>query len=275
MARIRSLKIGFFQNESLCELSSWHRLLFEGLWVLADREGRLEDRPRRIKAELFPYDELDVETLLKDLAQRNFIWRYDADGVPAIAIVNFLKHQRPNVRESVSLIPAPICGKGSVLHVQGKGEGEWSLGSGLGKGEGEDADGASGADGAPPLALIPKSRVEDFVELWNTRTLPPIARCRELTSSRRRHVKARITERPLSEWADIFERIQRSAFCRGENDRGWRASFDWVSGSPDVAVKVLEGKYDDRKNGAPVKANPRILGGMTPWERMRRAGLLK
>jgi len=32
------------------------RLLYPGLWMLADREGRLEDRPLRIKAEILPYD---------------------------------------------------------------------------------------------------------------------------------------------------------------------------------------------------------------------------
>jgi hypothetical protein len=33
------------------------RLLFTGLWCLADREGRLEDRPAEIKAEIFSYDD--------------------------------------------------------------------------------------------------------------------------------------------------------------------------------------------------------------------------
>jgi len=209
----------------------------------------LEDRPRRIKAELFPYDDLDVDKLLTDLAQRGFVIRYGADGVPAIAIPGFLKHQRPNIREAASAITPPLFEKSTTLHVQGQGEG--SLGNGLGNGlvEGESADGADGADGAPPVS---KSRVEDFVELWNTHTLPPVARCRELTSTRRRHVKARLTERKLEEWVTVFDRIQASSFCRGANERGWKASFDWVSGSPDVAVKVLEGKYDDR-NGSTQK----------------------
>ena len=44
----------------------------------------------------------------------------------------------------------------------------------------------------------------------------------------------------------MFARIQASAFCRGDNERGWVADFAWVIGSPDVAVKVLEGKYDNR-----------------------------
>mgnify|MGYP000908911690 CR=1 FL=1 len=56
MARIRSIKIGFFQNDTLSLMPASTRLLFCGLWVLADREGRLEDRPGRIWAELFPYE---------------------------------------------------------------------------------------------------------------------------------------------------------------------------------------------------------------------------
>ncbi len=35
MARIRSIKIGFFRNEILASLPFQHRLLFEGLWLLA------------------------------------------------------------------------------------------------------------------------------------------------------------------------------------------------------------------------------------------------
>ena len=44
MARARLLKPGFFTNEDLCELPAFGRLLFAGLWTIADREGRLEDR---------------------------------------------------------------------------------------------------------------------------------------------------------------------------------------------------------------------------------------
>jgi hypothetical protein len=40
------------------------------------------------------------------------------------------------------------------------------------------------------------------------------------------------------------KRIASSAFCTGTNDRGWRATPDWLL-RPDTAAKVLEGKYDD------------------------------
>ncbi len=168
MPRIRSLKIGLFHNEELCDLSPWHRLLFAGLPLIADKEGRLEDRPRRIKVELFPYDDLDIDVLLTDLARRGFVLRYVADGVAAIAIPNFLKHQRPNNKEAASVIPAPTCEQCGDRHE--KDQGEWSLGSGLGNGlgKGEAADGAAGADGAPPKVLM--TRAEDLMAAWNTTT---------------------------------------------------------------------------------------------------------
>ena len=62
--RARNLKPGFFKNEDLAELPFEGRLLFAGLWCLADREGRLEDRPKRIKAEIFAFDSVDVDKLL-------------------------------------------------------------------------------------------------------------------------------------------------------------------------------------------------------------------
>ena len=54
--RARNIKPGFFKNDTLAELEFAARLLFIGLWGLADRAGRLEDRPKKIKAEVFPYD---------------------------------------------------------------------------------------------------------------------------------------------------------------------------------------------------------------------------
>ena len=83
------------------------RLLFIGLWTIADRDGRLLDRPKRIKAELFPYDDCDVESLLSQLASRNFIVRYVANGQKAIQIANFLKHQNPHKAERESDIAPP------------------------------------------------------------------------------------------------------------------------------------------------------------------------
>lgn len=107
MARSRNIKPSFFTNEQLAELPFDARLLFIGLWTLADREGRLEDRPKRVKMSLFPADNVDPDKLLNMLAQEGFIVRYEKEGSKYIQVVNFRKHQNPHVNERPSTIPVP------------------------------------------------------------------------------------------------------------------------------------------------------------------------
>lgn len=120
MARARNIKPGLFKNEILAEQSIFTRLLFIGLWTLADREGRLEDRPKRIKLELFPCDSDDVEQGLSALSENGFIVRYEVNNVKIIEIVNFLRHQTPHGTEKDSVLPA-IDGSITVHQRDSKG----------------------------------------------------------------------------------------------------------------------------------------------------------
>lgn len=107
MARSRNIKPGFFTNDVLAEIEPLGRLLFAGLWTIADRAGRLEDRPKKIKAEILPYDDCDVDKLLNSLYSYGFILRFQVNGVGYIQIVNFSKHQNPHKNEAPSSIPEP------------------------------------------------------------------------------------------------------------------------------------------------------------------------
>ena len=118
MARARNIKPGFFKNEALADSSCETRLLFIGLWTLADREGRLEDRPRRIRAELFPFDGFDVDSMLTELQGLGFLTRYEVDGNKYIQITNFVKHQDPHYREKASEIP-PLPGSANEIVATG------------------------------------------------------------------------------------------------------------------------------------------------------------
>ena len=108
MARARNIKPGFFRNADLVELSFEARLFFIGLWTAADRDGRLEDRPKQIKMEIFPADSVDCDALLNDLAAIKMVERYEVDGKRFIQVTNFSKHQNPHRDEKASSIPAPI-----------------------------------------------------------------------------------------------------------------------------------------------------------------------
>ena len=108
MARARNIKPGFFTNEVLAELPFESRLLFIGLWTIADRAGRFHDRPKRIKMQVFPGDSVDVNELLEQLAKAGFVWRYEVDGERYCQIVNWDRHQNPHKNEVESEIPPPI-----------------------------------------------------------------------------------------------------------------------------------------------------------------------
>ncbi len=107
MARSRNIKPSFFCNDILADTDPLARLLFIGLWTIADREGRLEYRPKRIKAEILPYDDCDVENLVNQLVKGGFLHVYKAGQTEYIQVVNFSKHQNPHMKEQASTIPAP------------------------------------------------------------------------------------------------------------------------------------------------------------------------
>lgn len=105
--RARLLKPGFFTNEDLAQLPVRARLLFAGLWGLADREGRLEDRPERIKAAIFPYERVRIEPLIAALTRAGFVKRYTAVYTRCLALPTFAKNQHPHPREPASILPPP------------------------------------------------------------------------------------------------------------------------------------------------------------------------
>jgi hypothetical protein len=113
MARIRYLKPDFFTDEDLGELKFETRLTFAGLWCHADKAGRLEDRPKYLKAMIFPYDNIDMEKQLDILATSKnhgspFINRYESeDGKRLIQISAWERHQKPHHTEKESIFLPP------------------------------------------------------------------------------------------------------------------------------------------------------------------------
>jgi hypothetical protein len=111
MARSRNIKPSIMDNEELAELDPMTRLLFIYLWMLADREGKLEDRPKRIAAQALAYDRTaDIDAMLDNLQQSGFIDRYSVGSLACIQIKSFAKHQNPHVREAASTLPEPSQG---------------------------------------------------------------------------------------------------------------------------------------------------------------------
>lgn len=157
MARARNIKPGFFMNEDLTELPFEYRLLFIGLWTLADREGKLEDRPKRIKMELFPADSVDVDQGLSELERYGFVERYEVDGLRIVMILKFTDHQRPHHTEKASELPNK---DGSLPVAEPKKAGKDTDKGGADNGE-VTVKGALSDGGNPPDSLNPDSLIPD------------------------------------------------------------------------------------------------------------------
>lgn len=111
MARIRTVKPELFGHEDLFDAEREAglplRLAFIGLFTCCDREGRFKWRPRTLKKDVLPHDEIDFARVLDALGTRGFIRKYVIDGEEYGVIPTWPKHQVINNRESASDIPAP------------------------------------------------------------------------------------------------------------------------------------------------------------------------
>ena len=95
--RIRTVKEGFWQSETLASIPKDSRLLAIALLNYADDKGFFFDVPQVIRGALFPFDEdsSSIRRGLDDLSHIGYIRRGVApDGKRVAHIVNFLAHQR-------------------------------------------------------------------------------------------------------------------------------------------------------------------------------------
>lgn len=105
--RIRTVKPDFFIDRKVRSLEPLQRLLFIGLWLMADDEGRLEDDLPLIKGLLFPSDEVDVPGTLDRLVELGMLQRYEVDGLPYLHVRNFKSHQYISKARPSKLPPPP------------------------------------------------------------------------------------------------------------------------------------------------------------------------
>jgi 5-methylcytosine-specific restriction endonuclease McrA len=104
MARIRTIKPEFFTSEDIVSMSPLARLLYISTWCEADKEGRLQWKPKTFKLRYFPADNCDIESLCGELVAARLVVPY-GDGFAHIP--GFAKHQHVNPRESKSVLPVP------------------------------------------------------------------------------------------------------------------------------------------------------------------------
>lgn len=84
----------------------------------------------------------------------------------------------------------------------------------------------------------------EFLKYWKEKKLPAI---RSFTKERKRKFEIRLREPLFAEnWKQIIDKVAASAFCTGNNDRGWRVKINWILENETNYTKVLEGDYDNQ-----------------------------
>lgn len=189
MARARNIKPAFFQNEQLGELTPLERLAFIGMWTIADFKGCFEFRPKRLKVQLLPYDNCDLEEIAINLDKSGLIRMYSVQGQRYIKILNFEKHQNPhkNEREAGSNIPGY--------------EEKYRIINGLQNIQNNPEQ--NGTTPADSLLLIPDSL------LLNPSSLIPELEAKKKIKPKKTKIATRLPE----DWTPTDEDI---AFCRSE-----------------------------------------------------------
>ncbi|MCM1140474.1 MAG: hypothetical protein NC453_18040 [Muribaculum sp.] len=87
-------------------------------------------------------------------------------------------------------------------------------------------------------------------DLW-CQLCPSYPKLQKFSESRKNKIRVRISEmggdaRAIEMMKIIFAKMEASSFLKGDNKRGWKASFDWLFSNSNNWVKVYEGNYDNR-----------------------------
>lgn len=228
------------------------RLFFMGLWNECDDYGSFEWAPLKLKMRILPGDNANAAELLAELTNAGSIMQYEIGGKTYGAVRNFCQFQRPkkpnstcpqtdevrnwvntearSTRDGSEEVPNESPTSVEIVRQRKDGGGNGKVE----KSSNED----SSVSTDPPLT------VDEIVDAWNQRMAPQgFPAVRRLTGTRRRQLQARMRENTIEDWQQAMAALERSAFCRGENDRGWRADFDFLL-QPKSFTKLLEGAYD-------------------------------
>lgn len=232
--RSRVIKPGFFMSENISQLKPITQLCYIGLWTIADREGRLEHRPKLIDAHLFPHVNANVPKMLQELCEGGFIEFYsDAEY---IVIPEFVKHQKIHPHEAKSVLPDPDQFpvddvKKSIFKMKPKAD-------------------------KVQLEITPW----DLANKYNGICLD-MPMVKEMPEDSMRYKKSKIrilaTQKKtpgkvLKAWTHIFKKAHASDFLSGriihkEDDvhRNWKCTFEWII-NPTNALKIYDGNFDNQ-----------------------------
>jgi len=278
VARSRNIKPGFFLNDLLAEIEPLGRLLFAGLWTIADKAGRLEYRVKKIKASVLPYDDCDIEKFINELEKRNFITIYIVKNEKYLQINNWSKHQKPHKNENESELPsAPIQGKSNKKlpikseRVPIKSELEPINSEAIGLIPDslnidslniDSLDNTLSPQGDDTSTrTMSECPFKEIVALYNN-TCSSLPKVQSVSKSRKRNMRTRWVKCPDIElFSQVFAKAEQSDFLSGRSDKWTGCNFDWLIKEQNMD-KTLEGVYDNKARAPDM---PKEWRGLKSW----------
>ncbi len=236
----RVVREGILTSERVNRLSLGAELLYRRLLSVVDDYGRFFSHESLILAACFPLrvDSItprQVREWLKEVVETaGLVVTYEVNGTSYLEVQDFRQHKRA----MKSKFPSPAmqleCNCTPNEHERREAQAR-------GAGERREAQ-------EPPTAAPVLPKTDDVLSAWREVCVPAgLPDVRALNDGRKRKVQIRVHDETFRDnYRDVFARIAGSNFCRGQNDRGWVASFDWIIANGDNYLKVLEGKYDNR-----------------------------
>lgn len=239
----RIIKESIKYSLQIDSLTWFEEVVFYRLLVTADDYGCLNGRVILLKNELFPTKDnitkKSIEIAIEKLIAVGLLCGYMVNGVPYLFFPTWEKHQR--IRNKYRKYPEPPqkpCAEiDGQLPANGPYESESNFNSMRIQIQDLDPNGMVG----PSNTVAP---VEQIKDLYN-QICTSYSRCITLSQARKKAIEARWTSGyRLKNFEELFHKAENSSFLRGNNDRKWMASFDWLLKEANM-VKVLDGLYDD------------------------------
>ncbi len=216
MARIRTIKPEFWQDEDLAGVSESACLMAIGLLNHADDEGYFKAHPGLIRAAIFPLREpsVTIHGMISELSMIGYIEvRKGKDGKEYGKVVKFQQHQKVNRPQASKIKDLFEFSEHSV-----NDHGTLTAGKEQGKEQGkEDIAGVE-----TPLESPPRREpcpYQKIIDLYHEK-LPMLPQVVKLTESRKRAINARWRNGMygLGNWDKYFDDVAKSKFLTGRSD---------------------------------------------------------
>lgn len=254
MARIRTIKPKFWDDSKIGKLSRDARLLYIGLWTFSDDIGVVIGDTIWLKSKIFPFDQIQIQQFKKwitELVRNGFICLLSYKGERFIYLPNFTRHQvinRPN--EEDLNIPKDLINRNKNRITEQSLINHGTITDLSVPIEEEEKEYIRSSNellcGTSPHAE--KIDYNALVDFFNSETQGVFGTIRQPISEKRKGmINARIKEHGKDGFANMIRKAFASDFLKGQNHKGWTATFDWLI-KPTNFEKVISGNYDNRSN---------------------------